>query len=334
MIRANEAVSCSEFFRPKLMFQIESETIRHPTRSEGAENGFPSRLQGVGPGWRRQSVSHVCNVRFRRIRTRREAAVVGLSLIVALLLPVSANAQQQPLDKLEAYQAVGNAYRIEVITVKPVFPVKLKEGPIDGKPADARDLERYADLFAMEFNLYPPDLIKRTKLKRVIIGIELKFAGQLRTAIPDWDNNTLYLDPVRGANNKSYVRKVIHHEFFHMVDFRDDGQVYKDERWIKLNSPHFKYGSGGKNAQDLATTSLLTDKFPGFVNHYSTTGVEEDKAEIFANMIVEPIYFEERIKNDPVLKAKTARMRELLKEFCPAMDDKFWNRARTAKRID
>ena len=78
----------------------------------------------------------------------------------------------------------------------------------------------------------------------------MSFGGQLRTAIPDYKHDTLYLDAARGAYDKSYVRKVIHHDFFHMIDKRDDGSVKKDERWAKLNPGDFKYGTGGKNAQD------------------------------------------------------------------------------------
>ena len=117
-----------------------------------------------------------------------------------------------------------------------------------------------------------------------------------------------------------------------IIDFRDDGLVYKDERWQALNPADFKYGSGGKNAQETKDTSVLTDKYPGFLNHYSTTGVEEDKAEVFANLMVEPGYLAERMKTDRVLKAKTERMRELLKDFCSDMNDKFWDTVKNAKR--
>jgi hypothetical protein len=203
---------------------------------------------------------------------------------------------------------------------------------VDGKSADPKDLENYRSLFASEFSLYPPDLVKRSQLKRVVLCSELSFAGQQRNAIPDYEHDTLYLDVRRGAYNKAYLRTVIHHEFFHIIDYRDDGQVYQDKGWEALNPPGFKYGSGGKNAQAFALTSILTDRFPGFLNHYSTTGVEEDKAEVFANLIVHPAYVEARTQKDPVLKAKVARMRELLLQFCPDMNDRFWQKVRAVKR--
>ena len=109
----------------------------------------------------------------------------------------------------------------------------------------------------------------------MVLCKELSFAGQRRNAIPDCEHETLYLDVSRGSYSKTYLRGVIHHEFFHIIDFRDDGSVYQDKRWKALNPEKFRYGSGGRTVQDLAKTSVLTDKYPGFLNHYSTTGVEE-----------------------------------------------------------
>ena len=45
---------------------------------------------------------------------------------------------------------------------------------------------------------------------------------------------------------------------------------------------------------------------------------------LFAAMIVRPDYIAKRMKKEPVLKAKVARMRELVREFCPEMDEAFW----------
>ncbi len=136
----------------------------------------------------------------------------------------------------------------------------------------------------------------------------------------------------RGSSSKNYLRKVIHHEFYHIIDFYDDGHLYQDERWAALNSRDFKYGTGGRNAQGDKATSVFADKYPGFLNHYSTTGVEEDKAEIFANLIVDTAHVEARADKDEVIRLKAERMKALVSDFCPAVDNKFWATVRTTKR--
>ncbi len=233
-----------------------------------------------------------------------------------------------------ALVAIAKAYEIEIVVANARFPVRTAHGRIDGGGVGNKALSPYTDLFVSEFQLYPTDIIKKAKLKRVVLCKELAFDGQARTAIPDFEHDTLYLDVERGGYNKSYQRAVLHHEFFHIIDYGDDGNLYTDKLWEPLNTSGFKYGDGGRKAQDVQTTSILTDKFPGFLNHYSTTGVEEDKAELFAHLIIHSAYVEERATKDAVVKTKVERMREMLSGFCPDMNDKFWTKVRQFQRID
>jgi hypothetical protein len=257
---------------------------------------------------------------------------VAIFPVTLMLARCAAAGDEAPAVALEELDKIAKEYKIEIVTAEPRFPVKNLHGAIDGKRAEAKALENYASLFAPEFNLYPPGLVKRSKLKRVVLCSELSFAGQRRNAVPDFGQDTLYLDVSRGS--KPYLRSVIHHEYYHIIDYQDDGSVYRDERWEALNPADFKYGTGGRNAQNIKTTSVLTDRYPGFLNHYSTTGVEEDKAEVFANLIVNSARVEEQAKKDRVLQTKVGRMKELMAAFCPDINEDFWGKARRLKRDD
>lgn len=256
--------------------------------------------------------------------------LIALGCLMLMLAPESVSAEDAL--HLKTLAKIAETYGIEVLSADVEYPVKTKAGEIDGSNASEKAVEAYTPLFAAEFGLYPPSLIKNARLKRVILCTDLTFAGQRRNAIPDFENDTLYLDAVRGASNKKYLRKVIHHEFFHIIDLLDDGKLYRDERWAALNPKEHRYGDGGRNSQNLSSTSVLTDKFPGFLNHYSTTGVEEDKAEIFANLIVEPEVVKKLAESDAVLQSKLAQMRELLAAFCAEMNDDFWKKAQVSAR--
>lgn len=261
---------------------------------------------------------------------RRYRLAALLTLLAAGFAAAPARGAEPPA--FPELEKTATTYKIEIVATDPQFPVKCSYGTIDGKAADRKAVEAYAALLVPEFALYPPEVIKRSKLKRVVLCTDLTFADQRRNAIPDFEHDTLYLDVARGATNKPYMRKVIHHEFYHVIDLRDDGHLYKDERWAGLNPADFKYGTGGKNAQDMSNTSVLTDKYPGFLNHYSTTGVEEDKAEVFANLIVDAACVAERAKKDRVLTAKVERMKELMTKFCPDVREAFWEKAAKLKR--
>ena len=252
--------------------------------------------------------------------------IISLSVAVLVLLAGTTAAAQRVTAPADDLADVAKTYQIEIVTVAPVFPVPTDYGAIDGQRAEPKQLENYTPLFRAEFTLYPTSFVKRSQLKRVVLCTELYFAGQRRNAVPDFAHDTLYLDVARGAYDRTYLRKVMHHEFFHIIDYRDDGELYSDERWSALNAPGFKYGTGGRNAQGQPTTSLPTDQFPGFLNHYSTTGVEEDKAELFAFLMVDYWFVQERIKRDGVLGQKVKMLKDLLKSFCPDMNDELWNK--------
>lgn len=273
-----------------------------------------------------------CRVRGVVPKSRQFSAIL---ILPALLFCSTARGQSdEPAAFRGDLDKIAKIYKIGVVTADLSFPVKTTHGTIDGKNADGKELQDYTSLFALEFALYPPELVQGAQLKRVVLCSNLAFDGQRRNAIPDFEHDTLYLDVNRGTHNRSYLRKVIHHEFFHIIDYHDDGSVYADERWKTLNQATFKYGSGGRAAQDLQGTSVLTTKFPGFLNHYSTTAVEEDKAEVFANLIVDHAYVEDVAMKDRVLNSKVKRMKELLAKFCPEMNDKVWEKVRTMKRAD
>ncbi len=245
------------------------------------------------------------------------------AMVLILWLPL-ARAIADEGERVEPHcTAIRTRYAIHTDTA-PSFPVKCRFGAIEGAVASPGELQPYLDFFADEFCRYPPELIARTKLKRVVFCKRLAFDGQLRNAIPDYEHDALYYDVSRGNHSRNYQRSVIHHEFFHVIDYQDDGDVYRDERWAKMLPLDFRYGRGGRGSQNDSKMSLFDESVPGFLTHYSTTGVEEDKAELFAHMIINPAYVAERSAKEPLLQAKVDRMKSLLSEFCPEMNAGFW----------
>ena len=258
--------------------------------------------------------------------------IVSASTLLSFL--AACQAPKAPFHFLEneALDRIAKIDRIDVIRKSPTFPIKTNWGVIEGKQADPKSVRAYIPLFVREWSLLPPSLIAKAKLKKVVFCEDLSFAGQRRNAVPDWENDVLYYDVSSVGHRARYLAAVIHHEFFHLVDYRDDGLVYEDEPWAALNPMGFKYGSGGKNAQNDKSTTAFSDKFPGFLTHYGATGVEEDKAELFAHLVVNAAHVKTRAKDDAVLRAKIARLKKLLADFCPDVDDAFWTKAEKIDR--
>ncbi|HTQ11001.1 MAG TPA: hypothetical protein VMI31_13075 [Fimbriimonadaceae bacterium] len=192
------------------------------------------------------------------------------------------------------------------------------------RPASAAQLAAYERIFVKEWSRYPASFIVKSAVHRIVIGVHLSMNDQLRASVPAFDGDTMYYDAALGARSAHYQRIVIHHEFFHLVDDRMK-VIYHDPEWEKLNPPGFKYGQGGAKMR-RSGVGELTDTIPGFLTRYGTSAVEEDKAELFAHMIVDGPYVRQREGADPILAAKIGLLEKRLAAFDPNMGPKFWKK--------
>jgi hypothetical protein len=242
------------------------------------------------------------------------------AVLLGLLLPPRLAAQ----EKAAGLDALAKRFGIEIDTrPEKLYPVETHFGKITGTIATQSAVENYAPILAAELARYPAAFLRKTKLVKIVLARRLKFAGQERAAIPDFQNNVLHLDVLQGNWNQIFQRTVIHHELFHVVDWRDDGKLYEDKDWKKLNPPRFRYGKGGKSARGNDQWPL-DSSLKGFLNKYSMSGVEEDKAEIYANLMVRPNVVRRRARKDSVLAKKITAMKRLLYAFSRSMDRNFW----------
>jgi hypothetical protein len=234
------------------------------------------------------------------------------------------------------------------------FSVWLEHGKyltgIEGQPATREEADSYIPLFAEEFGLYPRLLVHKTLTRVVLCGDlfrsqkpnpgagryagrsvadskPLSFVHKPSGGIPDGRNGVLYLSVTWGRDDKEYVRKTIHHEFYHCVQRRQFGGS-GDRGWAALNAPGFVYGPGGlavNHGSDQTFWVMPAEEWGnGFLNQYSMSAPEEDQAEIFAHLLTEPARIGFRLPADDILCGKVQRLKATLEEFCPDMNAEFW----------
>lgn len=252
--------------------------------------------------------------------------------VILMLLASSSLAWSDELEQLDLAE-LRDAYTFDLHVARGLLEEDCRYGKIRGQAVSQKQLDNYLKVFLPEIKLYPPKLVEKAKVRRIVLCCDLHFAGQKRSAIPSWENETMYYDVVSWATT-SYKQLVIHHELFHMIDVHDDGRIYQDDAWARLLPDSFQYGTGGRNAQGDRTMSHLTDKVAGFLSKYATTGIEEDKAETFAHMLLHPRYLDQRAETEALLAAKMFYMRRLLKQFCDDMDNDFWTHVKSIPRPD
>ncbi len=182
---------------------------------------------------------------------------------------------------------------------------------------DYKELENYARLFREEFFKYPKTFVDKTKLKRVTFVKNLINQSVPVAAMPDYYQEILYMNIFEGNYDRVYQRHVVHHEYYHMIEEQLNGNAYfKDPIWAKMNPPFFQYGSGGINARS-SDMSLVNHPQDGFISLYCMSGLEEDKAELYAGLMTteEKTRIKEWAKNDKILNNKIKYLTGFLKRY-------------------
>jgi hypothetical protein len=267
----------------------------------------------------------------RSMTTSRQTRPVLVSLLIVLLVIARADAEPAAnVDAREELSRLSKKYGISISTAAP-FPIDVGSGVINARSFNEEHLKSYVPLLLDEWTLYPPQLVKRMGLWNIVLGEGLTYRGQERAGIPDYVARTLYLDIDRDRLIEAERRSTIHHEFFHLLD-RLGGLRSENQDWATLNPAGFRYGTGGEAAQKAILIARVDLNLKGFINPYCMTAVEEDKAEMFAFMMVNGKEVEERAATDPVLHAKMLRMKELLHQLCPEANEDFWQAARRVQR--
>jgi hypothetical protein len=191
-------------------------------------------------------------------------------------------------------------------------------------------LRRYLGLLSEELAKYPSDAFICAQVDTILLAHDVRRigardrgrkwaggSGASRAAIPAFRDRALVFD-IQFWNDH-YVRRIFHHEFFHMLDFAYRGSTDYDPEWSALNADGFRYGTGGANTSRFVDYSVptMTD---GFLSGYGKTAVEEDKAVLFEFLLMRPEIVHDRMESDPILAEKVRLMHRRLSRSCPSLE--------------
>lgn len=207
-------------------------------------------------------------------------------------------------------QRLSNTHRIEILSARSPFSLPLANGVVSGSPPSPAESAAIA-IVVEELSRYPRAFVERARLSRVVLCSALTEAETPIPSLPNF-HRTLLLDVDAGP---AFLRRLIHHEVFHFLDYADDDQVQRDPEWEKLNDRWFVYGSGGRFERDPRSSARGSASLPGFVTRYAQSALEEDKAETFAFLMVDPGWLEARAEQDAVLGRKLAAVRRQIERL-------------------
>lgn len=224
---------------------------------------------------------------------------------------------------IEYITAVGNKLGVEIVYNKKVTD---SWNGVTYTDCTKDELVAYVHLLEKEFIKYPAGYLKKSLVDTIVLGNDMAYKKQYRAGIPDPYKKVLYLS-VNGSYSvaeSGYLIHTMHHELVHCTDVALWGDMYYDwPEWATLNTKGFAYGSGGVTAYDDPETDYISPVHPkkGFINRYSMTGDEEDRAEMMAFWMSDAKRgdLKNLMLSDPIIKAKLALLLKTYEGFAGAV---------------
>lgn len=167
--------------------------------------------------------------------------------------------------------------------------------------AMSRDESRAAGKIISAALLKLPDAaLGKVRLRYVILCSPAMASGQRIGGIPVPPLDLLMLDAGGSGTDPSYLQHGFLHELYHLIEFRFG--TYQDTEWQNL----FGTGYANRYGPGLEHSRIGSGK-RGFLNAYAETFPHEERAELFASLLLNPAEVAAHIEatNDALLKEKT-----------------------------
>ena len=284
-------------------------------------------------------------------KEKREGKAFAAALIATLVItsacsigaepgrraaPPSSTVQVEPSDSRvqadfrAALAEVARRQRVDVVWTGGPYRYNYDWGGGSAEDPAEADVARVAAFIARELRQYPDGFLRRAEVNGIVLVRDLfvREDGGARGAAAFIFEDRLFLDvPLAARAIQAGTRvRFIHHLIWHRLDERA-GTMWQDPEWEALNPPSFEYGvysRGGVHETRAGSGSLSTD-YPGFLNLYSTGNLPDDKAEVYAYMMVIHSWLSERTQQDEYLRGKVAVIKTRLAALDRNFNEDFWN---------
>lgn len=156
------------------------------------------------------------------------------------------------------------------------------------------DAQSAAATVAGALQSLPGAALARLRLRYVVLCAGISAAGQAVGGLPSAQHGLLMLD----AGDGSSLQHRTLHELYHLLEYRSGG--IGDSDWAG------QFDGYSNRYPGLLTKTPLGSGKPGFVTSYGETHPHEDRAELFAYMVLAPRAVADLIsrRGDAVLKRK------------------------------
>ena len=189
-------------------------------------------------------------------------------------------------------------------------------------PADYPFVIKFLEILKTELKKYPPDFFKKFSQPTIILVKKYFYEEKPAEGLCTFAGNVIFFDFFRSRRNDRNQEHSIHHEIFHMIEvqMKKENAVF-DAVWQQFNSPNFEYGKPVARQGNVNALNYFAPSDPGFVTEYAMTSPAEDKAEVFACLMVDSQrrLIEQWTKKDEILQKKVDYIKSIVRRFCEKM---------------
>jgi len=205
---------------------------------------------------------------------------------------------------------------------------KIKIKQIEGKPVNGMALERDLLRFFECLEYLPESFVKRSGINKIVILDDLKLKDTPAGGIAC--GNVMVL-------RKGFGKHTFYHELFHIFD----DTVHSNKQWCSLNPKEFVYKGSEFYDADLnrretkmvEKNSWIQKMKVHFVSEYAMSFEHEDRAEVFASMLVEGRNFKKRTAKSPVMRRKMSMIIDMT-ESKRLLGRDFWRKRLEGKPLE
>lgn len=211
----------------------------------------------------------------------------------------------------------------------PPMPVKVRLEYSYFTDKKFTEFKAFMRMCREQLEIYPEPITKRLNVKNLYMLDTFNFrgsgvAGQGMRWFPQvsFAYGLRSFDPAL-VKSMDFLRRTIHHEILHLMDrqFSKEGSPIYGTNWDSLNQEgfHYKIGSpGALNSPSQLRSYKDNTKWQGFAEPYGMNIATDDRATLYGRLMTAHLAdegsgdqpFLEKLKNDPILKAKAERLIE------------------------
>ena len=191
-------------------------------------------------------------------------------------------------------------------------------------PEDYEDLSRYLMLLHEELNKYPVCFFQKIRLEAIVLVKRQFYDSKPLEGMYPRNARFIVFDFLRNRGHGIKQRLNVHHELYHMFE-NQNGLAWRFRDWENLNVPGFSYQIPSTLQPAKNPVNYFAPPVQGFVTYYAMKSPAEDRAEIFATLMIgsQTRVVHRWMEKDAILRDKVHDLQTAVVELCPAMRDKF-----------